>query len=166
MRLFLASFATVDYYDEIKRDLSGYFDAKWVEPKNLHLTWFFLGERSSYEEISSRLQPLKMLPRNPLSIQGFGTFEDKEPKILFLKTSTIISTIFHQKVAELLGEEPAQEFKPHVTLARIKRLRSDAFRHINRPWVSEPLGVIEAPIYLIESRLTPSGPIYIPLEEF
>ncbi len=166
MRLFLASYANVDYYDEIKRDFSPYFDAKWVEPRNLHLTWLFLGEHPSYEEISSRLQPLKMIPKNPLSIQGFGTFGEPEPKVFFLKTSTVISSIFHRKIADLLGMEPEYEFKPHITLARIKKFNSDGFKRPKRPWMSEPLGMVEAPIYLIESRLTQNGPIYIPLEEF
>ena len=166
MRLFLGSYAHVDFYDEIRHDMRPFFDAKWVEAKNLHLTWFFLGERPSAAPIIDRLQPLKMLPRLPLSIQGFDTFGEPHPKVFFLKTSTVVTTVLHNKIAELLGEEPEDTFHPHITLARIKRFHSDGFRHLERPWMSEPLGTVEAPIYLIESRLTPSGPIYLPIEEF
>ena len=166
MRLFLGSYADIDYYDDIRHDMRPYFDARWVERKNLHLTWFFLGEQPSAAPIIDRLQPLKMIPKLPLSIQGFGTFGKPYPKVFFLKTSSVVTTLLHQKIAELLGEEPDEIFRPHITLARIKRFHSHGYRHMERPWMSEPLGSVEAPIYLIESRLTPEGPIYIPIEEF
>ncbi|WP_300367068.1 RNA 2',3'-cyclic phosphodiesterase [Hydrogenimonas sp.] len=166
MRLFLASYADVDYYDDIKRDMQPYFDAKWVERKNLHLTWIFLGEQPSAAPIIDRLQPLKMIPRLPLSIQGFGTFGRPYPKVFYLRTSSVVVHTLQQKIAELLGEEPDETFNSHITLARIKRFHSEGYKHMERPWMSEPLGTVEAPIYLIESRLTPSGPIYIPIEEF
>ena len=166
MRLFLASFANVDFYDDIKRDMEPFFDAKWVEPKNLHLTWYFFGEQPSAAPIIERLRELKMAPRLPMALQGYGTFGNPHPKVLFLKTSTVVSTVMHQKIAQMLGMEPDEPFKPHVTLARIKHTHSNGYRTLERPWMSEPLGTIEAPIYLIESRLTQNGPIYIPLEEF
>ncbi len=166
MRLFLGSYATVDFYDDIRQDMQPYFEAKWVEPKNLHFTWFFLGERPSATPIVDRLHSLKMIPRLPLSIQGFGTFGRPYPKVFYLKTSSIVTELLHRKIAELLGEEPDEKFRPHITLARIKKYHSDGYKHMERPWMSEPLGLVDAPIYLIESRLTPSGPIYIPIEEF
>ncbi len=166
MRLFLASFANVEFYEEIKKDMEPFFDAKWVEPKNLHLTWYFLGEQPSAAPIIDRLRELKMRSRLPISLQGYDTFGDPDPKILFLKTSTVVSNIIHQEIAQILGLEPDESFRPHVTVARIKHIRSKGFKNLGRPWMSEPLGIIEAPIYLIESRLTQNGPIYIPLEEF
>ncbi len=166
MRLFLGSYATVDFYDEIRRDLHPFFDAKWVEPRNLHLTWYFLGEQPDIHPILDRLRPLKMIPRLPLSLQGFGTFGQPHPKIFYLKTSAVVSMVLHEKIAELLGMEADEAFRPHVTLARIKNFRSDGWRHLAKPWMSEPLGEVSPQIYLIESRLTPSGPIYIPIEEF
>ena len=166
MRLFLASFATVEWYDEIRKDFSPFFDAKWVEPRNLHLTWYFLGERDDVTHIQDLLQPLKMLPRLPLSIQGFGTFGEPEPKVFYLKTSSVVTTVLHQKVAELLGEEPDPDFRPHITMARIKKVRNAGYQTLERPWMSEPLGTVDPKIYLIESRLTPAGPIYLPIEEY
>ncbi|WP_456401385.1 RNA 2',3'-cyclic phosphodiesterase [Hydrogenimonas sp.] len=166
MRLFLASYATVDFYDEIRRDMKPFFDAKWVEPKNLHLTWFFLGEHPSPAPIVERLRPLTMIPKLPLSIQGFGTFGNPHPKLFYLKTASKAVQPLHEQIASLLGEEAQHPFRAHVTLARIKHLHSPGFRHIQKAWMSEPLGIIEAPIYLIESRPTPNGPIYLPIEEF
>ncbi|WP_353661766.1 RNA 2',3'-cyclic phosphodiesterase [Hydrogenimonas sp. SS33] len=166
MRLFLGSYATVDFYDEIKRDMHPFFDAKWVEPRNLHLTWLFLGEQPSAEPFIHRLQPLRTAPRLPLSIQGFGTFGKPHPKIFYLKTATVVTTLLHEKIAEMLEWEADAPFRPHITMARIKTFRSDGYRKLQRPWMSEPLGEVDPTIYLIESRLTPSGPVYIPLEEF
>ena len=166
MRLFLGSFATVDYYEEIRKDMHPYFDAGWVAQKNLHLTWYFLGEHPAAAPIADRLQPLKMIPRRPLSLQGFGTFGRPHPKLFYLKTSSALASVLHRKISQLLGLDPDERFRAHVTLARIKHFRSEGFRHLERPWMSEPLGYIEPEIYLIESRLTPSGPIYIPIELF
>ncbi len=166
MRLFLASYATVEFYEEIKRDMHPFFDAKWVEPKNLHLTWLFLGEHPSASPFIDLLRPLQSLPRLPMALQGFGTFGHPAPSHFFLKTSQKVAQIIHEKIASMVGVNPENPFRAHVTLARIKRFHSHGFRHIEKPWMSESLGRVEAPIYLIESRLTPSGPIYIPIEEF
>jgi 2'-5' RNA ligase len=166
MRLFLASYATVEFYDEIQRDMHPFFDAKWVEPKNLHLTWLFLGNHPSASPIISQLQPLRSLPRLPMALQGIGTFGHPHPTHFFLKTSQKVSQVIHEKIASMLGLVPDDPFRAHVTLARIKQFHSYGFKQIDKPWMSEPLGQVEAPIYLIESRLTPTGPIYIPIEEF
>ncbi len=166
MRLFVGSFAHVEFYDEIRRDMQSFFDAKWVEPKNLHLTWLFLGEHKSAAPIIDRLQPLKMIPRTPLSLQGFGTFGSETPRIFYLKTSQVITSILHDKIAGMAGTHRHDMFHPHVTMARIKKVHSLNYEKIDKPWMSQPLGSIESAIYLIESRMTPTGPVYIPLEEF
>jgi 2'-5' RNA ligase len=166
MRLFLGSFATVVFYDDNRHDLRPCFDGKWVAPEHLHMTWFFLGERESPEKIVDALQPLKTIDRRPLAIQGFGMYGRPDPKIFYLKTSTKALLPIYRRIEELLGEKARNPFCAHVTLARIKRFRSFGFRHLKRPWMSEPLGSIEPTIRLVESRLTPSGPIYIPLEAF
>ncbi len=166
MRLFLGSYATVDFYEEIRRDMEPFFDARWVDPKNLHLTWFFLGDLPSPTPVIDRLQPLRMVPRLPLSIQGFDTFGEAHPKLFYLKTASRAVEPLHERIATLLGEEPEHPFRAHVTLARIKRVHSLGFRHLHKAWMSEPLGTVEAPIYLIESRPTPNGPLYLPIEEF
>ncbi len=166
MRLFLGSFAHIDYYDEIRRDMEPFFDARWVAPKNLHLTWLFLGEHESAAPFIDRLRPLKMLPRSPLSLQGFGTFGSPEPKVFFLRTSRVVTSLIHEKITRMVGMDAGENFHPHITMARIKRVHSVGYDRIEKPWMSEPLGTIEPEIYLIESRLTPTGPIYIPIEEF
>ena len=166
MRLFIGSYARVEFYDEIRRDLTPLFEGRWVEPRNLHLTWYFLGDLPDAAPIIDRLQPLKLIPRLPLSIQGIGTFGRPDPKVLYLKTARVVPTILHEKIAELLEREPEERFHPHITLARIKKGGGEALRTIERPWMSEPLGLVEPDIYLIESRLSPGGPIYIPLEKF
>ena len=166
MRLFLGSYAVVEDYDTIVKDLSTCFDARWVAPRNLHLTWYFLGETEDARPVIERLQPLKMTPRLPLRIEGFGTFGKPEPKTLYLKTNEIVPTILHQKIAEMLQLDPQPSFKPHVTVGRVKKVLCDDARHLDFPWMRETVGEIEPEIYLIESRLTPDGPIYIPLEQF
>jgi len=85
MRLFLGSFATVPSYHQIRYTMQPYFEGKWVEPRNLHLTWLFLGERASADPIIEALEPLKQIQREPLTLQGFGTFGKPKPKVFFSK---------------------------------------------------------------------------------
>jgi len=43
MRLFIASPVIFDNYASLKEDFEGIIEGKWVDEKNLHLTWVFLG---------------------------------------------------------------------------------------------------------------------------
>jgi len=166
MRLFLGSFATIPSYHQIRYTMQPYFEGKWVEPRNLHLTWLFLGERASADPIIEALEPLKQIKREPLTLQDFGTFGKPKPKVFFLKTASQHALPLYHHIIELLGEKPSKPFHPHITLTRIKRFHSFGFKQLNHPWMHQPLGTVEPTIRLIESRLTPSGPIYIPLAEF
>ena len=166
MRLFLASFASVTDYPGLKARFDPYFEGKWVEPRNLHLTWYFLGEHPSPHPFAERLQALKMIPRLPLGIHGIRLFGRQEPTHLVLTTPPAVAGVLHQKIAELLGMEPDKNFTPHVTLARIKKIRKEGLTQAIDSFQPQELGSVEKEIYLIESRLTPTGPVYLPLEEF
>ena len=165
MRLFLASYATIECYEELRNALSPYFDAKWVEPKNLHLTWYFLGEHPDAAPFVERLQALSMIPRLPMTLRGLGIFGKPDPTVLYAATSSVVGKVLHEKVAELLGLEPDPRFTPHVTLARVKTTHP-GWKEAPAPWQERELGQVESTIYLIQSHLTPQGPIYIPLESF
>ena len=167
MRLFLASYAQVPEYDALHAALAPAFEARWVPPRNLHLTWLFLGERPDPAPVIDRLGPLRMLPRLPLTLRGVGTFGPTErPRVLHLAAPSAVPAILHEKIAALLEEPPHEPFTPHVTLARIDAVRDPAWPERLAPFRERELGTVEPAIYLIESRLTPQGPIYLPLEEF
>ncbi len=166
MRLFLGSFAQISAVGEITARFEPFFDMRPTPPSNLHLTWYFLGEHPSPAPFIDRLRELKMIPRLPIALHRVDLFEAHNPRILYAAPSSpVVARALHEKIAALLGMQPHETFTPHVTLARIKHTKQEGWQKIltqNR----EVSGEIEPTIYLIESRLTPSGPVYLPIEAF
>ena len=151
----------------------------WVPPGNVHLTLKFLGdiESADIDPISAvmfdcalRIEPLTFTAR------GLGVFPDlRRPRVVWLGiTGDMPQLIAFQKdldnrLAALgsgrfkLEDKP---FKGHLTLGRIKaRLDAGilvkAFRETGR--VESHAFTVDA-IHLIQSRLTSSGSIYMPLK--
>jgi len=149
----------------------------WVPPGNVHLTLKFLGDiepadidpiAAVMSECSQRIVPLT------LSARGLGVFPDlRRPRVVWLGiTGDVPQLIAFQQdldtrlVAIGKGRFKPEErpFKGHLTLGRIKvRLDSDillkALRETGR--VAHVFTV--KAVHLIQSRLTPSGSIYMPL---
>ena len=149
----------------------------WVPPGNVHLTLKFLGEiepadidpiAAVMSECSQRIVPLT------LSARGLGVFPDlRRPRVVWLGITGDVPQLiaFQQDLDTRLvaignGRFKPEErsFKGHLTLGRIKvRLDSDilvkALRETGR--VAHAF-TVEA-VHLIQSRLTPSGSIYMPL---
>jgi len=166
MRLFLGSFAQIPRYDEIRDSFKNRMDANWVAPRNLHLTWYFLGKHPSPVPFIEKLRGLAMIPRLPMGLHDIGYFNPNDPRILYLAPSPTVPKILHEKIAEMLGMDPHPNFRPHVTLARIHKILDPAWQEALPTWQNGEFGRIDPTIYLIESRLTPHGPIYLPIEEF
>ncbi len=141
---------------------------KWVEPENLHITLKFLGNLP--EKKLAEVKRLIAAAANRyhffnLYLENFGFFPNqRKPRILFIKAS---SKQILENIAESLEEElekagfgRERKFKPHITLARIKKLKN-----INR--LTEKIAGLEAKgklqvkkISLFKSTLTPKGPVY------
>ncbi|NPA29410.1 MAG: hypothetical protein GXO33_04420 [Epsilonproteobacteria bacterium] len=166
MRLFLGSFAAVPDAAKIVEHFSPYFDMRPTPPRNFHLTWYFLGEHPSPAPFIDRLRELDMIPRLPLPLHTVDLFDRDNPRILHVAPTETIPKILHEKIAILLGLKPDERFRPHVTLARIDKIKADGWREALADLKGLELGQIESTIYLIESRLTPDGPVYLPIEAF
>ncbi len=128
MRLFLAIAlpeALRARLAELGRGLPG---VRWLAPENLHLTLRFIGEvdRSLAEELDAALGQIRA-PGFSLTLAGVGCFGagkkirsiwvgvETNPDLLRLQTE-IERTL---RRAEVPPE--GRKFKPHVTLARLKR---------------------------------------------
>lgn len=169
-RLFVALEMPQTVRDQFSEMLSGIPDARWVDPKNFHLTLRFIGEvdGGAAEEIAGALSRLRV-PSFELALEGLGYFDSRgrlralwvgvrpEPALVTLQRK-----VEHVIVAAGLPSE-GRKFKPHVTLARFSRtpvaavgpylvthggIRSDAFP-------------VES-MMLFESRLGQGGPTYHP----
>jgi len=143
-----------------------------VDPESLHITLLFIGEVEPHVigELRDRLDGVRVSPMR-LILRGVGYFpggsrintvwvgvEDAESRL---------TTIQREVVSRLsdLGFGPDKEFKPHVTILRVKwvRNKSEALSRIAQlsdHFVGE---VAVEHIKLKKSTLTPTGPMYTDL---
>ena len=151
MRLFIATPVTIPIYSVIKTKLSPYIKGNWTIAPNLHLTHLFIGE-----DEPSRYKIELEVPNEKITIKSFGMFGDK---ILYLKaTSPNIDSIYKQLQKRFNIKNKA--FTPHITLCRVKSIEDkDALLNAIKSFENIEFQN-DFSVYLYESILTKSGPIY------
>lgn len=159
---------------ELKNEFSNE-SIKWVEPENLHLTLKFLGEtnRDNPDIIAQLLEEAaRNCPAIKLQLTGLGFFKNKgQPKVLFvnIERNDSLGKLFNSiedKLIKIGFEKEKRRFSPHLTLARIKHLNNKKrfYSTIEKFGISEFQETVVREIYVFQSVLTPSGPIYKPLK--
>ncbi len=146
---------------------------KWVRPERIHLTLKFLGEIPG-KRVDQVVETVRgCCSRNPafaLALKGSGVFPNpRYPRVLWVGVTGDLDILkrLHADMESSLEEigfpRETREFRPHLTLARIKGRVPEGFvRDFLRAGIS--LGPIEVTeITVFQSRLSPSGPDYIPL---
>ena len=153
-------------------------DLKWVAPENLHLTLKFLGETDPgrWEAITTRLEAA-CAPRPPLALalSGAGAFPGVgRPQVVWLGLGGQVEGLqdlaasLEASLADLGFAPEARAFRPHLTLGRARRGRGLAAP--SRPLALALAGLADwrgpefvgQRVSLMESTLTPAGPIYRP----
>jgi 2'-5' RNA ligase len=176
-RLFIGTFVNRelfgDRYVDLHEDFSETCSGKWVEPSNLHFTYAFLGEvsESLIPEIKGALKDYLGHFNSELVINGLGVFPNpRSPRVLHAEVYNPDKTVFdaQKNISEILagfGFEPEErKYTPHVTLCRIKTYRNPAFKDLLDSYRNFNIGKMPGfDINLIESRLRPEGPVYLPL---
>ncbi len=158
MRLFLASFAKLKNYQQIKQSFS-FIEGKWVEKRNLHITYLFLGEVQTAAPIIEKLQRISY-EKKEIPIIGLGFFGNPA-KVLYANIQNGALTHLHNEILQRLGTKPDKPFIPHLTLCRIKRVHNfSRFITTIRKYEGATLGSLELELHLVQSHLTPKGPIY------
>jgi len=150
---------------------------KWVDADHFHLTLFFLGDTrdEQVKQVDQMLASLvKEFPDFTIRLEGLGVFKNiSKPRVLWAGIKDYdplreIKTAIDRQMSSLGFEPDKREFKPHLTLARIKwidhrdKLRQLIDEHQQREWQSAHIDQI---IYF-ESRLTQSGPVYRPIGRY
>lgn len=172
-RLFLGVYIDRSFfavkYDKIKRDFDTVSFGKWVEPENLHFTVKFLGdlEVSKIPDLNKALEEYYIPFKSKLNIAGLDILPSKgAPRVLHVKVEPETNDLFQaQTIIEDISldfgfEKESREFTPHVTLQRIKSSTND-LRNVLAQHKNLEFGVMpEFSINLIESVLTPRGPVY------
>jgi 2'-5' RNA ligase len=146
----------------------------WIPEERLHLTVRFIGntDEEKTRTISEALEPPFDVPPFALTLAGIGAFpRSGKPQVLWAGLTgglESLQRVEREVTARLVaaGVPPEDRaYSPHLTLARIREaagLRSSA---LFDGLAGTILGTthVEA-ITLFESRLSPEGPTYFPLQ--
>ncbi|NJP04414.1 MAG: RNA 2',3'-cyclic phosphodiesterase [Chloroflexaceae bacterium] len=178
MRLFIA----VEVPDPVKHALQdvqqqlqrhGCHSVRWVAADAIHLTLQFLGDVDA-DRVPSLLAALEQL--NPLPLQlmlaAVGAFPNRQqPQVLWVGLAGDEPGLLHQQ-QEVVAATAAlgfpvedRRFRAHLTIGRVRReasreqrnALSRALTQVSNP---SPVHWQSSPPRLIQSRLTPDGPIY------
>ena len=149
---------------------------KWVAPENIHLTLKFLGKVED-ERVPEAIEIMKQCAEGigpfELELKGAGAFPNlNRPRVLFVKAEdrppvmAELARRLDRRMTRAGVPKEDRPFRSHVTIGRVRRPRP-------MPQVGENLAslaernfgmMIVNRIVLIQSKLTPSGPVYTPVE--
>jgi len=149
----------------------------WVDPENIHITLKFFGETEESRipeinqrlfEIASEYQPFE------LKLEGAGVFGSfYKPRVLWVGIKE--NEMLHKLGQEVLDKMDAigfkkdrQNFIPHLTLGRIKYTdNKQRFFDLVGKYEDEHIkSELVDQFYLLESKLSSSGPEYTVLDTF
>ena len=139
----------------------------WVHTDRLHLTIEFFGDASDAIEqrvMTALASPFSIAPFR-LSFEGLGIFpRSGTPRVLWLGIAEGLTGLraLHAELRARLGDAamPADEFNPHLTLARFRDRvsRLDVKGMALMKAAAGPCSIDRVTLY--ESHLSPKGPTY------
>lgn len=181
MRLFIATTfpesVTRDIAERVNKLKSKLPSASWVRPESQHLTFAFLGEQD--EQVVGKIAPalearLRETKKFAAVLRGCGFFPNPrharvgwiglDPEQPFNEIAQTVREVVTQHGIEL----DAAEFRPHLTLMRIRDRWPPAsielFEKSLKDYRSAPVDVDTVILY--SSHLNPSGAIHTPMRKF
>ena len=155
---------------------------RWVEPANLHITLWFIGEvdEPGAAALTSSLQSAFATPRFDLKLEGLGAFPPGgPPRVIWIGVAAgrepLISLYgeIRDRLAPLGYEPEARPYSPHLTVARVKDLRGPGGKAVREILAARPAvlpGFRQTAVTLFRSRTSPKGAQYesllrVPLKE-
>jgi 2'-5' RNA ligase len=147
---------------------------KWVDPGIMHITIAFLGDTDE-KIIPSVSDAIKQISLNhtpfELIFRGAGIFRNlRDPRVIWIGTekNPVMQSVkanLDNELSRFGFEKETREFKPHLTLGRIKWIKNisaleEAINlYKDQEVQKEPINEL---IYY-ESILKPEGPLYMPI---
>ncbi len=150
-------------------------EARYIPPKNMHLTLKFIGDMESRLIIpieKKMKKSMQIMESIPLSIKGVGAFPNKRmPRVIWAGVNSDGNTLtdLHRRLDDRLGAYNIpgdnRTYTGHLTLARLKK----------KPDINQIVNILErfddfrsdvfnaGPLVLFRSELTSAGPIYTEL---
>jgi 2'-5' RNA ligase len=149
--------------------------ARWIEPENLHITVWFIGELpdARVDQIAAALQTPKFtIPAFDLSLGGCGAFPPSgQPRVFWIavrRGAEELATLYGDIGERLkpLGFLPERrDYTAHLTIARVKEAGAGSSRGVRSILEELPAdcGISRvAALTLFRSRLSPRGAAYEP----
>jgi RNA 2',3'-cyclic 3'-phosphodiesterase len=179
-RTFIA--VKVDAGDDFKNAVSTIKDGlvneniRWMDINNLHVTLAFIGDtdESSVEKITSMLaSDFPGFGSIDFRLTGFGVFRNfKDPRILFTDIENPVRLIEAWEIIKkgldaLNIKLEERNFRPHLTIGRIKYLRDrNNLQELVQKYMNVKLqDVTVSEIVYYESILLPNGSVYKPISK-
>ncbi len=158
------------YFSEQSSKYFEYFDGKWVNKNNYHITVKFLGEVPDFlvEKIMNSFeQNLKFLKPTTMNVDRCGFFGKPLPKVLWFGSSFVSDEMIGNfyTVQESLNKfnfRKENYYMPHITICRIKKVKKD----LEGSYKIKNLKVAINSIVLYKSTLTRHGSEYEKLKEW
>ncbi len=148
--------------------------ARFVEPENLHVTVWFIGEATDDRaaQIQQTLRAAFSTRTFDLAVRGCGAFPPSgSPRVFWLGITTGADSMvrLYDEVKDRLtgiGFEPEKRpYSPHITIARVKEVKGPG-RAVREVLEAVPADCgacrVEA-VTLFRSHLSPKGSRYEPL---
>lgn len=168
-RLFIA----IDLPGAVKRSLEPLFqglgDVRWLTEDQLHLTLRFVGELDN-GRANDIVDALSQVPGVPfeLRLKGMGHFPPRgEPRVIWIGIErqpalTALKRRIDRALQQAGVQKDKQRYKPHVTIARLRRLPSQAglATYLMRHSLYQSSSFIVSGFALYSSWLDPEGADY------
>jgi len=153
-------------------------NVKWVDPDRVHMTLKFLGDvkMRKIDEIAEALEnALREITPFEMTLDNLGGFPGIDhPKVIWIgiKEGKAQTEKIAERIEQALGmigiKKSPKQFAAHLTIGRVRSPRnivqlSRALQEIGLP---DGLAQTISTVTLYKSTLTPSGPIYEPLNIF
>ncbi len=181
MRLFVAA----ELPDSLRLRLAAVQEAmqaeplpvRWVRPEGIHLTLKFLGETdegrlaaivSALAEAARGLAPFRLGARRAAPFPARGT-----PRLVWVELegdldgARRLSAAIDRAMAPLGFAPEEREFKAHLTLGRVRGAARGEWRAALLKTGEQARGDFDVREYvLFQSRLSPGGSVYTPMDRF
>ncbi|MEJ5244677.1 MAG: RNA 2',3'-cyclic phosphodiesterase [Bacteroidota bacterium] len=172
-RLFVGVFIDYSFFNnkliQLRQDFDKVSIGKWVEDYNLHFTLKFIGDfpMEQIPELKSALSEHLTEYQEKLVFSGVSVLPNRKmPRVLYIDIQTETNLLLEKFIiiddicSDFGVKKENREFKPHLTLLRMKSVSNSFYRYLDK-YSQEYFGTLTSfRIQLIDSVLTKSGPKY------
>lgn len=163
------------WVSQIKMNLKNPASVQWVAPQNYHLTLKFFGEvgESRLSDLEAALKKAAKGRREfSLQMHGTGYFPNADrPRVYWAGSEpsvdlTELAAAIESETVSAGFEVSDKPFSAHLTLARLEPRTAQEFVQAEGFSSGAAFGTVPVrEIILMQSRLSPQGPVYSPLIE-